>query len=91
MEEGKLLFILVLLFLSLNVNADCCGTSSAYVNNIQDESQILVFVSSSMPISSLQSYVKEAQKYNAVLVIRGLIDGSFIKTTIGLPAEMDPV
>jgi len=36
-----------------------------------------IFVSSSMPISLLKSYAKEAAKYNGVLVLRGLPAGSF--------------
>jgi type-F conjugative transfer system pilin assembly protein TrbC len=38
-----------------------------------------IFVSHSMPISLLKSYVKEATKYNGVLVFRGLPAGSFHK------------
>ena len=41
--------------------------------------RLQIFVSSSMPISLLKSYAKEAAKYNGVLVFRGLPDGSFHK------------
>jgi type-F conjugative transfer system pilin assembly protein TrbC len=46
-----------------------------------------IFVSSSMPISLLKSYAKEAAKYNGVLVFRGLPDGSFHKLS-GLVADI---
>jgi type-F conjugative transfer system pilin assembly protein TrbC len=41
--------------------------------------RLQIFVSSSMPISLLKSYTKEATKYNGVLVFRGLPEGSFHK------------
>lgn len=40
-----------------------------------------IFVSSSMSKESLKSYVKEAYRYNGVLVFRGLAQGSFRKIT----------
>jgi len=43
--------------------------------------RLQIFVSSSMPISLLKSYAKEAAKYNGVLVFRGLPAGSFYKLT----------
>ncbi len=39
-----------------------------------------VFVSFSMPDNALKSYFKEAQKHNAILVMRGLKDDSFQET-----------
>lgn len=41
--------------------------------------RLQIFVSSSMPISLLKSYTKEATKYNGVLVFRGLPEGSFYR------------
>ena len=38
---------------------------------------LMIFVSSSMNISLLQTYAKEAEKYNGVLVFKGLPGGSF--------------
>ena len=38
-----------------------------------------IFVSSSMPIGLLKSYAREANRYNGVLVFRGLPGGSFHK------------
>jgi len=40
-----------------------------------------IFVSSSMSRESLKSYVREAHRYNGVLVFRGLPQGSFRKIT----------
>lgn len=40
-------------------------------------SKLYVFVSSSMPIPLLKSYAKEALKYEATLVFKGLPNGSF--------------
>lgn len=39
--------------------------------------RLQIFVSHSMPISLLKSYAREAIKYNGVLVLRGLPEGSF--------------
>ena len=46
--------------------------------------RLLVFVSFSMPESSLKSLVEEAKTHNAVLVIRGLHEDSFVKTAAKL-------
>jgi type-F conjugative transfer system pilin assembly protein TrbC len=43
-------------------------------------SNLYVFVSFSMPKQALKSLALEAKKHKAVLVIRGLIDNSFLKT-----------
>lgn len=43
--------------------------------------KILIFVSFSMPEVSLKSLAEEAQKHNAILVMRGLYEDSFAKTT----------
>lgn len=42
--------------------------------------QILLFVSFSMPMQTLKELAMSAEKYNAKLVIRGLVDNSFKKT-----------
>ena len=42
-------------------------------------SNLLVFVSSSMPVSLLKSYAMEAAKYNGTLVFKGLPGGSFLE------------
>jgi type-F conjugative transfer system pilin assembly protein TrbC len=41
--------------------------------------RLQIFVSSSMPISLLKSYAREAIRYNGVLVFRGLPEGSFYR------------
>ena len=50
-------------------------------NTQKREDEILVFVSFSMSLETLKALASEAQRYNARLVIRGLIDNSFKKTT----------
>lgn len=42
---------------------------------------LYVFISFSMPTALLRQYVQEAKQYNAILVLRGLIDNDFRKTT----------
>ena len=44
------------------------------------QSQLLVFVSTSMNESLIKHYHAEATKYGGALVLRGLIDGSFQKS-----------
>jgi len=43
--------------------------------------RILVFVSFSMPLARLESYVNQAREMGGVLVLRGLHEGSLKKTT----------
>lgn len=47
---------------------------------ILPENQLLVFVSFSMPLQTMKELAVDAEKYNAKLVIRGLVDNSFKKT-----------
>lgn len=49
-------------------------------SNSKKMSSILIFVSFSMPIQSLEAYLRDAKKIHASVVIRGLIDNSFQKT-----------
>lgn len=44
---------------------------------VHSTSKLYVFVSSSMPVPLLKSYAKEALKYEATLVFKGLPEGSF--------------
>lgn len=44
---------------------------------IKPKAKLQIFVSSSMPKTLLQNYAKEATLYDAVLVFRGLPEGSF--------------
>lgn len=55
-------------------------TSHPKPRGIPSGNKILVFVSFSMPEASLKSLVEEAPKHNAVLVMRGLYEDSFVKT-----------
>ncbi len=55
----------------------------------------IIFVSASMPLESLKTLALQAQKYQAKLVIRGLVKGSFQETaalvkTMGYPLDIDP-
>jgi type-F conjugative transfer system pilin assembly protein TrbC len=66
--------------------------------NLQDttltkqESELYVFVSTSMPKPLLKAYAQEAKKYGGVLVFKGLPNGSFKELAV-LVAELtiDPV
>lgn len=56
------------------------------------KASLMIFVSSSMPISLLKTYAKEAEKYGAVLVFKGLPGGSFKALTdlvISIQGESD--
>ncbi len=46
--------------------------------------RLLVFVSFSMPESSLKSLAEDAKTHNAVLIMRGLCEDSFVKTAAKL-------
>ena len=57
--------------------------------------QLLVFVSFSMPEASLKSLAQAAEQQNAVLVMRGLYEDSFVKTTnklkeLGIGVDINP-
>ena len=57
--------------------------------------QLLVFVSFSMPEASLKALAKDAGQHNAVLVIRGLYEDSFVKTAsklkeLGIGVDINP-
>ena len=59
------------------------------------QAKYLIFVSFSMPPESIKSLYVDSKKYNATLIMRGLIDGSFKKTTkelqnLGVELQIDP-
>ena len=61
----------------------------------EKKDQLLVFVSFSMPEASLKSLAQDAEKYNAVLVMRGLYEDSFVKTAnklknLGIGVDIKP-
>lgn len=59
------------------------------------KAEILVFVSFSMPETSLKSLAQEAQNHRAILVMRGLYQDSFVKTAsklheLGIAVDIHP-
>jgi conjugal transfer pilus assembly protein TrbC len=62
----------------MGINSICYGAS---------ESNILVFVSFSMPQTSIKGWMNEAEKIHAPVVIRGLVNNSF-KATIQKMTEL---
>jgi|GEM_PF-2276008 len=57
------------------------SSTSALSAKVKRYPSILVFVSFSMPKTSLQQWLVQAQKVKANLVLRGLVDNSFTVTT----------
>ena len=60
-----------------------CKDCGAKIHNLKEsdmENGILVFISFSMPKSSLIGLSDQSQKYGAILVLRGLYQDSFKKT-----------
>jgi type-F conjugative transfer system pilin assembly protein TrbC len=66
--------------------------------NTAPQSNIMVFISLSMPKESLQNYYVEAKQFNTTLLIRGFIDDSLSKTVSyfktaqdeGVMVQVDP-
>jgi len=61
----------------------------------EHESRLFVFVSFSLPESSLKNLAYEAQIYKVTLVMRGLFEDSFIKTAqkiqkLGIAVDINP-
>lgn len=87
----KLLSLHLVLLVTLNASGSaicsnasgesaCSNTTSYETTNEPSYTEsyaLRVFVSSSMPTPLLKSYAKEAKKYNATLVFKGLPNGSF--------------
>lgn len=67
--------IMILLMFTLLTTA-----SSAPLTADEPIHEVLIFISFSMPISSLQAWAVQAQKIHAPLVIRGLVNDSFSDT-----------
>lgn len=57
-------------------------TKTSHTPSSDNAEKILVFVSFSMPKASLEHLLKEAHKYNAIPVMRGLKDDSFKATQV---------
>lgn|GEM_PF-1850560 len=70
-------------------------SKDADVSASEKKEQILVFVSFSMPEASLRALAQDAEQHNAVLVVRGLYEGSFVKTAtklkdVGVGVDINP-
>lgn len=68
----------------------------AETNQANSDGIVYIFVSFSMPKESLKTLAVEARKHNNVLVIRGLIENSFLKTAmllkdLGESVVLDPL
>jgi type-F conjugative transfer system pilin assembly protein TrbC len=68
----------------------------AETRQASSKSKLYIFVSFSMPKETLKTLAVEAKKHNAVLVIRGLIGNSFLKTAtflkeLGEGVILDPL
>lgn len=66
------------------------------INQINSGFQLYIFVSFSMPKETLKALAIEAKRHNAVLVIRGIIENSFLKTAtflkeLGEGVILDPL
>ena len=72
MEEKKLLFALILLLLCNPANLAPCAA-----DNVVQEPELLVFVSFSMPETSLKTLAQQVRKADGKLIFRGLVNGSF--------------
>ena len=58
--------------------------ASAVGRVLEQGPQLLVFVSLSMPEGALRKLVEQAERTRAVLVLRGLKDGSMVKTAVAV-------
>lgn len=78
MKTGIKIVIISLIF--------CIYESNTYAAEIAESaktatpSAVLIFISFSMPPTSLRQWFLQAKKINAALVIRGLVEDSFSKT-----------
>jgi conjugal transfer pilus assembly protein TrbC len=92
-----LLCLLVLVFKAeaqvvsaLDSFATSPATNMTLLNPIsKEEGQILVFVSSSMPLVSLRQWFIQAQRLGAVVILRGLVNNSLVTTKAWLTSLME--
>lgn len=80
----KLTILFAIIFIA-NASEDCSNIPKDTIENIfmptnEIEKKYLIFVSFSMPKSSLKSLYLDAKLNNGVLLIRGLKNGSFKET-----------
>lgn len=62
------------------------ATTSVYAEELHP-SNVLIFVSFSMPKTSIKGWMQEAEKIHAPVIVRGLVDNSF-KATIQKMREL---
>lgn len=78
-----------------NAKRGCVKNTAPQLSNDNKATQILVFVSFSMPETSIKSLFQEAHLHNAVLVMRGLYQNSFVQTAqklqeLGVTIDINP-
>ena len=72
-KKGILIFLSGLCFLPLSF-------AQAEPNNTDNLGQVLIFISFSMPPTSIQQWAEQAKTLNAPLIVRGLVHDSFPET-----------
>ncbi len=77
MKFGQMLLMLLLTSLY----------SNCYAAVADKHPNIMIFASFSMPTDSLKGWMRDAQKYHAAIMIRGLVDNSF-KATVQKMTEL---
>lgn len=68
---------------SIERGFEAAGASAAG-RVLEQGPQLLVFVSLSMPEGALRKLIEQAERTGAVLVLRGLKDGSMVKTAVAV-------
>ena len=80
METKKLLRILKFLILMLFVNVCYAGCEPKSLTSVENEPQLLIFVSLSMPEQSLKLWAEQAEKIKGKLLLKGFVDDSLQAT-----------
>ena len=73
----------------------CVKDTAPHFSSTEKTERIMIFVSFSMPDASLKALAQDAKKHNAVLVMRGLYQDSFVKTAsrlqeLGITVDVHP-
>src|ERR1700677_3171971 len=80
----KIILKLRTLFKMLGIVMGCCwmmiSQAESYTTSNAVPGNVLIFISFSMPMESLQAWSEQAQKIHAPLIIRGLLNDSFVDT-----------
>lgn len=101
MEETKLLRCLILIIIGFYTPIQMvqasgkCAVKTVFQIPVKSDQKRYIFVSLSMPEASLKSLYEEAQRYGAILVMRGLHENSFSKTIkklheLGITLDINP-